>query len=173
MTALSPSQDCPTEAPVAVIPAQRSAPPAETPLPAPAVMPRPRPAAVWSVVTGMAAGAAGTLAAAAIMSAPAVVPAPAITTPRPPEPRVAFAGTVSVPGRELTSFGDGTWQVGVDVAAGTYTTTGGLGCRHALKPAVSGAAIVESASQGPDTVVLTDDSGWFETTGCTTWRQAG
>ena len=39
-----------------------------------------------------------------------------------PEPRVAFAGTQSVPGRELTSFGDGTWQVGVDVLPGTYTS---------------------------------------------------
>jgi hypothetical protein len=173
MTALSPSQDRPAEAPVAVIPAQRSASPGEAPLPQPAVLPRPRPAAVWSVVTGMAVGAVGTMAAVAIAGAPAVVPAPVVTTPRTPEPRIAFAGTVSVPGREMTSFGDGTWQVGVDVGSGTYTTTGGSACRHALKPAATGAAIVESVSPGPDTVVLTDDSGWFETAGCTTWRQAG
>src|SRR3954465_4704974 len=57
MSALLPSQDRrPTEAPVLVIPAQRSAPPPQTP--APAVMPRPRPAAVWGVVAGMAAGGA-------------------------------------------------------------------------------------------------------------------
>ena len=173
MTALLPSQDRPTEAPVAVIPAQRSAPPAETPLLEPALMPRPRPAAVWSVVTGMAVGAVGTMAAVAIAGAPAVVPAPVITTPKTPEPRVAFAGTVSVPGRAMTSFSDGTWQVGVDVAPGTYTSTGGPDCRHALKPALTGAAVVESISRDPAIVVLTDDSGWFETTGCTTWRQVG
>jgi hypothetical protein len=122
----------------------------------------------------MAAGAVGTRTAAAIVSAPAVVPAPVVAIPRPPEPRVAFAGTVSVPGRELTSFGDGTWQVGVDVAAGTYTTTGGPDCRHALRPALTGGDIVASAADPqPATVVLTEDSGWFETTGCTTWRQAG
>ena len=171
MSALLPSQDRrPTEAPVLVIPAQRSAPPQDTPKPA--VMPRQRPAAVWGVVAGMAAGAAVTLTAAAIAGAPAVVPAPTTAARQTPEPRIAFAGTVSVPGRVLTSFGDGSWQVGVDVAPGTYTTVGGLDCRHALRVAVTGGDIAASAVEpDPATVVLTEDSGYFETSGCATWRR--
>ena len=55
-----------------------------------------------------------------------------------PEPRVAFAGIQSVPVRELTSFGDGTWQVGVDVLPGTYTSAVGPDCRHAFGAAVTG-----------------------------------
>src|SRR3954452_19270800 len=117
MSALLPSQDRrPTEAPVLVIPAQRSAPPPQTP--APAVMPRPRPAAVWGGVAGVAAGAAVTLTAAASATAPptaparAVVPAPTTISRHTPEPRVASGGTVSVPGQVLTAFGDGSWQVG-------------------------------------------------------------
>ena len=62
MSALLPSRDRTTGVAAAAIPAPRVAPPPETPVPEPAVLPRPRPAAVWGVVAGMAAGAAGTLA---------------------------------------------------------------------------------------------------------------
>ncbi len=173
MSALLPSQDRrPTEAPAAAIPAQRGVPPTEIGMPEPAAVPRQRSVAVWSVVAGMAAGAIGTLTAAAIVSAPAVVPVPQAVAREIPEPRVAFAGTVSVPGRELTSFGDGTWQVGIDVAPGTYTTTGGPDCRYALRPAATGADIVgNTVSPNPSTVVLSNDSGYFATSGCTTWRR--
>jgi hypothetical protein len=174
MSALLPSHDRPTGTAAAVIPAQRAAPPPETLSPEPAVLPRPRPAAVWSVVAGMAAGAVGTLTAAVIVTAPATLPH---TAPEPPpvtEPRVAFDGTVTVPGRELTAFGDGTWQVGVDVVPGTYTSTGGPDCRYALRVAVTGGDIVAStASPGPATAVLTEDAGYVETSGCATWRQTG
>jgi hypothetical protein len=120
----------------------------------------------------MAAGAAVTLTAAAIAAAPAVVPAPTTISRYTPEPRVASGGTVSVPGRVLTAFGDGSWQVGVDVAPGTYTTVGGLDCRHALRAALTGGDIAASAVEpDPATVVLTEDSGYFETAGCAIWRR--
>ena len=62
---------------------------------------------------------------------------------------------MTVPGRELTSFGDGTWQVGVDVVPGTYTSTGGPDCRYALRAAVTGSDIAASTvGRGPATVVL-------------------
>ena len=38
------------------------------------MLPRPRPAAVWGVVAGMAAGAVGTLTAAVIGTAPVALP---------------------------------------------------------------------------------------------------
>jgi len=149
---------------VAAIPAPRVAPPPETVAPEPALLPRPRPAAVWGVVAGMAAGAVGTLAAAVIVTAPAAAPSP--------EPRVEFDGNVTVPGRELTAFGDGAWQVGVDVVPGTYTSTGGPDCRYALRAAVTGGDIAASTvAQGPVTVVLAADTGYVETSGCATWRR--
>jgi hypothetical protein len=170
-SAALPTHDHPTAVPAAAIPTQRGAP-SETPAPEPAVLPRRRPAAVLGVVAGMAVGAAGTLIAAAIAAAPAVVPAPDDAPRVVPEPRVAFAGTVSVPGRELTSFGDGDWQVGIDVVPGTYATTGGVDCRHALRPAVTGRDIVQTVvHQGPATVVLADGSGFFATSGCGTWTR--
>jgi hypothetical protein len=165
MTALLPSPDRSTDAPAAAIPAQRGAPPPETFDTEPAVLHRQRPAAVLGVVAGMAAGAAGTLAAAAIVSAPAVVPAPDDAPRVTPEPRVAFADS----GRELTSFGDGTWQVGVDVLPGTYTSAGGPDCRHAFRAAVTGKDIV--AGTGSAIVVLADGAGYFDTSGCGTWTR--
>ena len=166
-SAALPTHNHPTDVPVLAIPAQRGAPETETVVPEPAVLPRPRPAAVWGVVAGMAVGAAATLAAAAIVSAPAVVPAPDDAPLMVPEPRVAFGGNVSVPGRVLTAFGDGSWQVGVDVVPGTYVSTGGPDCRHAFSEAVTGGDIVAGAT----TVVLTDVSGFFETSGCGTWTR--
>jgi hypothetical protein len=172
MSALLPSHDHPTDAPAAVIPAQRRAPAPETLAPEPAMLPRPRPAAVWGVVAGMAAGAVGTMTAAVIVTAPVALPHTAPEPPPVPEPRVTFDGTVTVPGRELTAFGDGAWQVGVDVLPGTYTSTGGPDCRYALRAAVTGGDIAASTvGPGPATVVLTEDAGYVETSGCATWRR--
>ena len=122
-------------------------------------------------MAGMAAGAVGTLTAAVIVTAPAL-PHTAPEPPPVPEPRVAFDGTVTVPARELTAFGDGTWQVGVDVAPGTYTSTGGPDCRYALRAAVTGGDIAASAvGPGPASVVLAEDAGYVETSGCATWQR--
>ena len=89
-----------------------------------------------------------------------------------PEPRVAFGGNVSVPGRVLTAFGDGTWQVGVDVVPGTYASAGGPDCRHAVSAAVTGGDIVAgTVGPGAAAVVLADDNGFFETSGCGTWTR--
>ena len=168
MRTLRAGETRPTDVAAARIPAQRGAPPPETVASAGPVLPDRRPAAAWGVVAGMAVGAAGTLAAAVIASATSP-PAAAVV----PEPRVAFAGTVSVPGRELTAFGDGTWQVGVDVVPGTYASTGGVECRHAVTGAdLARAALARAApSPGGATVELARGSGWFATSGCATWTR--
>ncbi len=81
---------------------------------------------------------------------------------------------VSVPGRVLTSFADGTWQIGVDVAPGVYTTAGGPTCHHAVRRTRSGGDLVSRAgSPGRGTVVLVEADGWFETSGCPAWRRVG
>ena len=78
---------------------------------------------------------------------------------------------MTVPARELAAFGDGTWQVGVDIMPGTYTSTGGPDCRYALRAAVTGGDIASAIGSEPATVALTEGDGYVQTSGCATWRR--
>jgi hypothetical protein len=167
----TPSQDrAPAWLPTAEIPVQRQAPPIEVglavPPPAPAVpRPRqPRPVATYVIAAGLAVGMVGGIGA---------VQAATTDTAPPATASGGYVANVSVPGRVLTSFGDGTWQVGVDVEPGTYTSTGagGPNCRHALARTRTGAKIAER--RGAATVVLTEADGWFDTAGCAMWTRSG
>jgi hypothetical protein len=148
--------------PPGAIPTQRTAPPAGV-LPAAPV----RRGRRWpSAVSGFAAGL--TVGAAVVGAVPAEA--------SPAAPVEEYTANVSVPGRVLTAFGDGTWQVGVDIAPGTYTTTGSLEpvCRYAFTTAARGGEIVESTFvRGPATVVLAESDGYVATSGCTTWNRIG
>jgi hypothetical protein len=76
-------------------------------------------------------------------------------------------GVRAVPAAPLTTFGDGRWAVGRDVAPGTYAATGSTAtCHHVRLPRAGAAA---DGAQG--TVVLAD--GWFETAGCGRWTRVG
>jgi hypothetical protein len=170
----TPSQDrAPAWLPTAEIPVQRQAPPVEVGLavppqapPAPAVpRPRqPRPVATYVIAAGLAVGMVGGTGA---------VQAATTDTAPPGVASGGYVANVSVPGRVLTSFGDGTWQVGVDVEPGTYTTTGAGGptCRHGLGRTRTSAKIAERS--GSATVVLTEADGWFDTAGCAMWTRTG
>jgi hypothetical protein len=119
-------------------------------------------AALGGVFAGLVAGSLAAFGVALAMSAPS---SPAVPTP-------VRTANVSVPGRTSTAFGDGTWQVGVDVAPGTYATAGSAGgsCFHALRAArTDGDAQSSAVSRGPATVVLRE--GWFQTFGCATWNR--
>lgn len=102
-----------------------------------------------------------------------------LTAPEPPAPvaPASVSPNVSVPGRVLDAVDDGVWQIGVDVAPGTYTSAGplpGTSCRHALRPARTGGNLTPTmVAPGPATVLLTTDDGWFATSGCATWRRVG
>ena len=145
----TPSQDrAPAWLPTAEIPVQRQAPPVEVGLavppqapPTPAVpRPRqPRPVATYVIAAGLAVGMVGGIGA---------VQAATTDTGPPAAGSGGYVANVSVPGRVLTSFGDGTWQVGVDVEPGTYTTTGAGGptCRHALGRTRTGARSPSTAA---------------------------
>lgn len=163
MGTTTPSQDrAPAWLLTADIPLQRQAPPARV---VPVVVPKPRARRPWPVTVG---GLAAGLAIGSVGVIAAVQAVPAQTSPT----SGGFVANVSVPGRVLTSFGDGTWQIGVDVEPGTYTTTGAdPTCRHALQPSRTGGA--EAVGRGPATVVLTEADGWFDTSGCATWKRAG
>ena len=149
------------------IPAQRQAPPVRV-----APLPRRRDRRRWPVtVGGLAAGLAlGTLGV--LGGAETATTEQGVATPAPD----GWVANVSVPGRVRTSFGDGAWQVGVDVEAGTYTTAGAVDpdCVHALRTtATVGVPLQGAGHPGPATVVLTEEDGWFVTSGCATWYRAG
>jgi hypothetical protein len=176
MGTTTPSQDrAPAWLPTAEIPLQRQAPPVlvapaapRTTSPTTPAVPRPRrgrPISTYLIAAGLVVGTMGALGAVQ-----ATMPD---TTPR-AATSGGYVANVSVPGRVLTSFGDGTWQIGVDVEPGTYTTAGAVDptCRHSLRRTRTGGA-TEVVDRGPATVVLTEADGWFATVGCATWKRTG
>ncbi len=180
------------------VPAQRSAPP--TPPPPPVVKPvKARRRWPWAVgglalglLIGSVSGAAGSstatvTAAAAAPARTVTVTAPApppetitVTVPAPP-PVQADPPAAAAPSGPLTTFGDGVWEVGVDVAAGKYKTAGpgsdGIGmCYHARLKNNDGSLgdiIDNNISQGPVTVTIKPGDGYFETNGCQDWVKVG
>jgi hypothetical protein len=178
------------------VPAQRSAPPTPPPPVAKPVKAKRRwPWAVGGLALGLfigsVSGAAGssTSTVTAASAAPArtvTVTAPApppetITVTAPAAPPVQAEPPAAAPSGPLTTFGDGVWEVGVDVAAGKYKTagpaSGGIGmCYHARLKTNDGSLgdiIANNVSQGPVTVTIKPGDGYFETTGCQDWVKVG
>jgi hypothetical protein len=139
------------------------------------------PAAVGGLAAGLTLGTVGTVGVAFALSAIALpvtaLTLPALTSPASAVSPAGVSPNVSVPGRVRTTVGDGTWQVGVDIAAGTYQTIGsveGATCRHALRTARTGGTVTAAGvSPSRDTVVLAETDGWFASAGCATWRRVG
>jgi hypothetical protein len=78
----------------------------------------------------------------------------------------------------LTTFDAGVWEVGVDIAAGKYKTTGtdGYGCYYARLEENDGSLgdiLANGFVQGPATVTIKATDGYFETSGCEEWVRAG
>lgn len=104
-----------------------------------------------------------------------IVNAPTTTssTPAPPAPASAPAPV----GPPATSFGDGTYSVGTDIAPGTYHTTGPtanspMGCYWARSSDNSGntsSIIANNLGHGPATVTISPADASFQTDGCNRW----
>ncbi len=93
--------------------------------------------------------------------------APTTAPPTTPAPATTLAGP-------KTTFGPGTYRVGVDIAPGTYVAPGGTGCYWERQSVFGGgfdAIIANEASSGGQVVVTVSasDKG-FKTSGCGTWR---
>jgi hypothetical protein len=169
-----------------VVPAQRSAPP-DPPRPAgPDRAPRRWPWAVGGATLGLLVGGAlgaTVLAAALVAPAPPVERTITIAAPAPPPQVVTVTVPAPTPGPAaatgpLTTFGDGVWEVGVDIAAGKYKTAGtdSYGCYYARLQHNDGSIsdiISNGFGQGPVTVTVKDSDGYFETSGCVDWTRAG
>ena len=76
-----------------------------------------------------------------------------------------------------TIEGDGTWQVGRELAAGTYRADAGEGCHWArLTTAHAGDAldnVIEDGIGGGSQRVTLGEGEWFETADCGEWRKVG
>jgi hypothetical protein len=79
-------------------------------------------------------------------------------------------------GPQSTRFGDGAYAVGVDIAPGTYTTSGGGSCyweRESDLTGGIGSIIVNSNATGETTVSIDPSDKGFKTQGCGTWTKTG
>lgn len=74
-----------------------------------------------------------------------------------------------------SSFGDGTWQSGVDFIPGTYQAPGGDSCYWAKLSSPSGRGIDNIIDNGGFNTheIVSVDSPYFETRDCGTWRRTG
>ena len=81
-------------------------------------------------------------------------------------------------GVPATSFGDGTWAVGIDIAPGTYHASGGVGCsweRLSLFGAGDNTGIIEGPMRPltPTTVTILPTDKGFSTSHCGRWTMGG
>ena len=78
------------------------------------------------------------------------------------------------PGQPNTMFGDGTFQVGVDIAPGTYRAAGGGSCYWARLRSLNTSDIINNnASPGPQVVGIQPSDAAFLTHDCGTWQRQG
>ncbi|MGH3780630.1 MAG: hypothetical protein ACRDRO_08360 [Pseudonocardiaceae bacterium] len=127
------------------------------------------------VVLGLAAGSCGS------STSTAPVAAPQAHAPAAPKPDLVGRQPAH-PSGPLTTFEDGTYQVGIaagDVPAGTYRTTGsteGMSCYWARTKATTDTpdtVIASGYAPGPATVTIKDSDGAFVTSGCARWTRDG
>lgn len=100
-------------------------------------------------------------------SPPTTVPAAA--------PAVPTTTVAPVPAGPRTAFSDGTHEVGVDIAAGKYKTSGSTQCYWARLRNNDGSLndiIDNNIGAGPRTVTVKAGE-YFESQGCGTWTKAG
>jgi hypothetical protein len=142
------------------------------------------PWAATGLALGLLVGGAGGVLAwptTAVVAAPPVERTVTVTAPAPPPEVVTVTVTAAPPpagAGPLTEFGDGVWEVGVDIAPGKYKTAGtdGYGCYYARLHANDGTVediLSNGFGQGPVTVTVRPDDGYFETSGCSGWTRAG
>ena len=75
--------------------------------------------------------------------------------------------------KKASTFGDGQYQVGVDIVAGTYHTDGGSSCYWEKSTGGSniGSIIDNENASGPVTLVIEPAVKFFETSSCGTWTK--
>jgi hypothetical protein len=87
-------------------------------------------------------------------------------------PRGAVKRVELAPGGGSSVVADGTWQVGSDIAPGTYRARGGESCYWAIlngPPRGDADNIEENGGFTANVVVTLTEGQWFETNDCGDW----
>ena len=93
------------------------------------------------------------------------------------QPLPAPAAAPALPPGLVTTFGEGKFVVGADIAPGTYRTTGPSGrldCYWERLKRTSGttdSTIANNLGRGPATVTIDGNDGAFQTRWCSTWTK--
>ena len=75
------------------------------------------------------------------------------------------------PGQPKTTFSDGTYQVGVDIAPGTYRSAGGTNCYWKRPRSLDTSDIIDNnGSPGPQVVGIQPSDAAFFSHDCGTWQ---
>ena len=78
-------------------------------------------------------------------------------------------------GPQATTFSDGTWAVGIEIAPGTYSAPGGGSCYWSTLSDLTGgdnSIISNDLPSGPVTVTIDPTVKGFKTNGCGQWTKA-
>lgn len=87
-------------------------------------------------------------------------------------PPTTEAPTTTVPAGPKTSFGEGVWEVNVDIAPGKYKSAGGQSC-YWKKNRANGDIIDNYIGAGPAVVVIEASVFTFTTSNCEEWVKTG
>jgi hypothetical protein len=77
-------------------------------------------------------------------------------------------------GPQSSSFGNGQFAVGIDIAAGTYSTSGGGSCYWERESGFGGTLsniITNNLPTGPAIVTISSSDVGFKSQGCGTWTR--
>lgn len=80
--------------------------------------------------------------------------------------------TAPISSGPATTFGDGSWVVGKDIAPGTYTTMGKDGCyweRERDTSGLSASILANDTGSGPSVVTILPTDGGFKSLNCGEW----
>jgi hypothetical protein len=108
-------------------------------------------------------------------STPAITARPRVPTP--PSPAAPAPPEALSPAVATTTFGEGKFVVGTDIAPGTYWTTGKSGHHDCywerLKDTngTTASIIANNLTPGPATVTIDKTDGAFQTRWCNTWTK--
>lgn len=129
----------------------------------------------------------GLVAAAVVMGACARAVHPPTTTSPTSAPRTTAAPAAPAaaapavappaPAGPLTTFGDGKWEIGVDIAEGKYKTPGkadgAWGACYMDTENEAGKIGQQEVSDGPVTIVIKKKDGYLKTSNCSDWTKVG
>lgn len=104
-----------------------------------------------------------------IETIPTATQLPPTITPVPPTPLPTATPTPSGP---LTTFGNGTWRVGIDIEPGTYRSTGNADCYWVRLSGFGGSGeeiIANGLETGPAVVTIQPTDAGFKTERCGDW----